>query len=78
MKPVEGTEAQAVLDAVAAGDPIPHGYAFDGATVYATDATDEQRIAAGGTVMPPDYEPPPAVPGPPTAGTTAAKASKSP
>jgi hypothetical protein len=53
MKPVEGSEAQAVLDAAAKGDPIPAGYAFDGTTVYQTDAADAARIAAGGPVVPP-------------------------
>lgn len=70
MKPVEGAEAQAVLDAVAAGEAIPAGYAYDGATVYAIDDADEQRIGDGGPVMPPDYEQPPAVGGGTTTTTT--------
>jgi hypothetical protein len=72
MKPVEGAEAQAVLDAVAAGAAIPTGKAFDGITVYALDAEDEQRIEDGGPVMPPDYREPPTVESPPPAVTTTA------
>lgn len=53
MQPVTGAEAQVVLDAVAKGEAIPPGYAFDGATVYLVEAADEERIAAGGPVEPP-------------------------
>jgi hypothetical protein len=79
MQPVEGAEAQTVLDAVAAGEAIPAGYAFDGVTVYATDAEDEERIEAGGpveepvdpSVLNPGTVPEEAPPPPPPSGTKA-------
>lgn len=53
MKPVEGAEAQAVLDAVAVGNAIPSGYALKDGAVYALEPEDEERIAAGGPIDPP-------------------------
>jgi hypothetical protein len=70
MKPASAKDAQAVLEAVAAGDPVPAGYAFDGSTVYALEAADEERIDDGGTVAPPDEPAGPAT----TTTTTTTKA----
>jgi hypothetical protein len=66
MKPVEGEEAQAVWDAVAVGDPIPYGYAYNGTTVYLLEEEDHERIDAGGNVEPPDTTEEPIVEGAPS------------
>lgn len=54
MKPASDAEAKAVTDAVAAGEPIPAGFGFDGTTVYELDAGDEDRISGGGPVEEPE------------------------
>lgn len=74
MKPAKTSDAQAVFDAVEVGDPVPYGFAFDGAAAYELEDADEQRIEDGGPVE----EPPnpadlnPATGGTPTTTTTAA------
>ena len=65
-------DTQLVLDAVAVGDPIPAGFAFDGTNVAELEAADEERIEDGGPVMPPDAEEPPTVDGTTTTTTTPA------
>ena len=54
MKEASPDDAKAVTDAVAAGEPIPSGFAFDGTTAFALDAEDEDRIADGGPVEEPE------------------------